>query len=203
MTDIRLHQIVEDLPTLAVTFDWLMTPLGALDTRDELATSVIVALGTDRLAEPEDELPGFGEADRRGWWGDTEAEVIWDGWRIGSRLWLMARHKITGPAARQGASTARAREYALEALQPFIDKGVASAVDVTAARVGLDRIDVETVLYRGPEPALALRWSSVWDEIRDAALQPSATAPPAPLFPSGPAPTALAYELVGVPLNGA
>jgi phage gp46-like protein len=70
-----------------------MTPLGALDTRDELATSVIVALGTDRLAEPDDILPGFDETDRRGWWGDLDAEVIHDGWRIGTRLWLMARHK--------------------------------------------------------------------------------------------------------------
>jgi phage gp46-like protein len=152
-----------------------MTPLGALDTRDELATSVIVALGTDRLAEPDDILPGFDETDRRGWWGDLDAEVIHDGWRIGTRLWLMARHKITGPSAAQGSSTARAREYVIEALQPFIDKQIASAVDVAAARVGTDRIDVTTVLYRGPEPALALRYSTAWDEIKARAALPTPT----------------------------
>jgi hypothetical protein len=76
MTDIRLKQVVTDLPVVAVSFDWLMTPLGTFDTTQELATAVTVALGTDRLAELDDILPGFDETDRRGWWGDLDAEFL-------------------------------------------------------------------------------------------------------------------------------
>lgn len=179
MTDIRLKQVVTDLPVVAVSFEWLLTPVGTFDTTNELATAVTVALGTDRLADPDDILPGFDETDRRGWWGDLDAEFLYDGWPIGSRLWLLARHKITGSAARQGSSVARAREYVLEALQPLVDRKICTSVDVTASRVGTDRIDVEVILYRGPEPALALRYSSLWDEIE------ALTSLPTPIGPYG------------------
>lgn len=172
MTDIRLYQRIDDLPTVAVTFDWLLTPFGTFDTTQELATAVIVALGTDRLAEDDDILPGFDDTDRRGWWGDHHAEILHDGWPIGTRLWLLARHKITSERAKQGSSTARAREYAYEALEPLIEKQICSAIDVTAVRVGIDRIDVDVVIYRGPEPALALRYSTLWDEIKASAALP-------------------------------
>jgi phage gp46-like protein len=177
MTDIRLKQVVTDLPVVAVSFDWLMTPLGTFDTTQELATAVTVALGTDRLAELDDILPGFDETDRRGWWGDLDAEFLHDGWPIGSRIWLLARHKITGSAARQGSSTARAQEYVFEALQPLVDRKICSSVEVTASRAGTDRIDVEVILYRGPEPALALRYSSLWDEIEALASLPTPIGP--------------------------
>jgi phage gp46-like protein len=177
MTDIHLKQVVTDLPVVAVSFDWLMTPLGTFDTTQELATAVTVALGTDRLAELDDILPGFDETDRRGWWGDLDAEFLHDGWPIGSRIWLLARHKITGSAARQGSSTARAQEYVFEALQPLVDRKICSSVEVTASRAGTDRIDVEVILYRGPEPALALRYSSLWDEIEALASLPTPIGP--------------------------
>lgn len=177
MTDIRLKQVVTDLPVVAVTFDWLMTPLGTLDTTQELATAVTVALGTDRLADPDDILPGFDETDRRGWWGDLDAELLYDGWPIGSKLWLLARHKITGSAARQGASVARAQAYVFEALQPFVDRKICTSIDVTAVRVGTDRIDVDVVMYRGPLPALSLRYSSLWTDIETSAALPAAVGP--------------------------
>jgi phage gp46-like protein len=177
MTDIRLKENVTDLPVVAVSFDWLMTPLGTFDTTQELATAVIVALGTDRLANMDDILPGFDETDRRGWWGDLDAEFLHDGWPIGSRLWLLARHKITGSAARQGSSTARAQEYVHEALQPLVDRKICSSVEVAASRVGTDRIDVEVILYRGPGQALALRYSSLWDEIEALASLPTPIGP--------------------------
>src|SRR4051812_26331049 len=177
MTDIRLKENVTDLPVVAVSFDWLMTPLGTFDTTQELATAVIVALGTDRLANLDDILPGFDETDRRGWWGDLDAEFLHDGWPIGSKLWLLARHKITGSAARQGSSVARAQEYVFEALQPFVDRRICSSVEVVAARVGTDRIDVDVVMYRGPGRALALRYSSLWNEIEALASLPTPVGP--------------------------
>jgi phage gp46-like protein len=177
MTDIRLKQVVTDLPVVAVSFDWLMTPLGTFDTSQELATAVTVALGTDRLADPDDILPGFDETDRRGWWGDLEAELLHDGWPIGSKLWLLTRHKITGSVARQGSSVARAQQYVFEALQPFVDRRICSSVEVIAVRVGTDRIDVDVVMYRGPQPALALRYNSLWKEIEVLATLPTSVGP--------------------------
>lgn len=170
VTDIRLVPVVYEgqqygLPPLAVTFDWLMTPLGELDTTNELATAVIVALGTDRLANTDDDLPGMDDTDRRGWWGDLDAEELHDGWPIGTRLWLISRAKLTDIKARQGSTVGRAREYVQEALQPLIDRRIADQIDVEAGRVGTDRIDVGITIWRGPEPALSLRYSTLWNEI--------------------------------------
>src|SRR5262245_56514416 len=99
MTDIRIANKVELLTE--PNADWVfLQPPGVLDEDQELATLVMVALGTDALAGADDALPGLDETDRRGWWGDTDAEEIWDGWPVGSKLWLLQRAKITGVGAR-------------------------------------------------------------------------------------------------------
>ncbi|GGC90261.1 phage GP46 family protein [Chelatococcus reniformis] len=163
MTDARLVTIITPE---AVTLDLLLTAAGELDTTQELATAVTVALGTDRLASPDDELPGLDDNDRRGWWGDVDAETIHDGWPIGSRLWLLARTAIRGVAARQGSTLAKAEAYAREALRPFVDRRIASKVDVVAERVGTDRIDIVATLHRGPLPAIQLRYADLWNGIQ-------------------------------------
>lgn len=162
MTDARLVQINNGE---AVTIDLLLTPIGDLDQTRELATALIIALGTDGRAKPDDVLPNPDDDNRRGWWGDYEAKDIWDGWPIGCRLWLLNRAKITGPKAREGATTARAEQYAREALQPFIDRKIATKLDVSATRNGLGRIDLTATLYRGPLPAIELRYATLWEEI--------------------------------------
>jgi phage gp46-like protein len=162
MTDIRIVQIAS--PEV-VTLDWLMTPIGALDTTQELGTAVTVALGTDRLALVADDLPDPNDTDRRGWWGDLDAEQIHDGWPIGARFWLMARDKITGPLARTGSTIAKAEEFGREALQPFVDRMIATSISVTAERTDTGRIDVEATLYRGSLPAVSLRYADLWNEI--------------------------------------
>jgi phage gp46-like protein len=167
MTDIRLVAINQLVPVIA-TFDWLMTPIGTLDETQELATAITVALGTDRVANVDDDLPGLApDDDRRGWWGDLDAAELWNGWPIGSRLWLLERGKITDPAARVGATVARAQTYIREALQPFIDQRIATAIDVTVERNvdNYSRIDALVTVYRGPKPTIALRFQSLWDEI--------------------------------------
>lgn len=165
MTDIRLVQSDSGVVPQAITIDWLLTPAGALDTTQELASAVIVALGTDRLARPDDELPDPDSDDRRGWWGDLEAQQIWNGWPIGSHLWLLSRAKITGAAARQGSTVQRAENYVREALRPFRERGIASRIDVRAERTAIDTIEVNATLYRGPKVAVELRWQALWNEI--------------------------------------
>lgn len=63
-------------------------------------TPMLISLGTDRRAEPDDELPSGIDAlnaqtsfvSRRGWAGDALDPF---GRRIGSRLWLLDRAKAT------------------------------------------------------------------------------------------------------------
>lgn len=164
MTDVRIAPkgAAPGQPFQAVDLDLLLTPAGQLDTSDELATAVVVALMTDALAGPDDTLPDSRDTDRRGWWGDVDAEEIWDGWPIGSKLWLLSRTTITGAAARKGATTVQVEDYIREALQPFLDRKIATRLDVTAVRAGVERIEARIVMYRGDELLLDLRFSDLW-----------------------------------------
>lgn len=90
-----------------------------LASEDTLASAVLVSLLSDRLAAPYEVKPG---EDRRGWWADAYAE---NNHQTGSRLWLLEREKQL-PGVVQ-----RCREYCEEALQWFIEDGLAKAVTVT------------------------------------------------------------------------
>lgn len=164
MPDIRLVQNTE-FPKYSVTVDWSLLDDGTLDDRDALATAVIVALGTDRLAAKDDVLPDPDSPDRAGWWGDLDAEEIWTGWPIGCRLWLLKRSKIVGNESQQGATVVWVEQYIREALQPFIDRRFASAMEVVVSRVDRQRIDALVRLYRGPLRAVDLRYQVLWDGI--------------------------------------
>jgi phage gp46-like protein len=170
MTDVR---IVQYKGPFEITLDWFLTPFGMLDESQELATAVIVALGTDRLAGADDILPQLDSTDRRGWWGDIDAEVIWGGWTIGTRCWLLSRTKIVGVESAEGATTARADEYIREAIRPFIDNRIASQMQVDVERTGVNRIDANVTLYRGPLPAVALLYQLMWDEQQQAMALPN------------------------------
>jgi phage gp46-like protein len=164
MPDIRLIQNTE-FPKYSVTLDWLLLADGTLDNTQALATAIMVALGTDRLAEPGDVLPDPDDTDRRGWWGDLDAEEIWDGWPVGSRLWLLQRDKITGPGAQRGPTTVRVEHYIYEAIQPFLDRRIGSKLYVEATRHGDSRIDALVRIYRGPELEIELRYAILWDDV--------------------------------------
>ena len=167
MTDVRVAPkgTPPGQPFQAVTLDLLLTPAGQLDTADELATAVTVALMTDALAGPDDELPDSRDTDRRGWWGDADAEEIWDGWPIGSKLWLLARTTITGVKARKGATTVQVEDYIREALQPFLDRKITTRLDVSVVRAGVERLTARIVMYRGDQRLLDLRYADLWANI--------------------------------------
>ena len=164
MPDIRLVQNTS-WPRYSVTVDWSLLADGTLDDDQALASAVIVALGTDRLAAPDDILPDPDSTDRAGWWGDLDAEAIHNGWPIGTRLWLLKRDKIVGPEAEQGSTVARIIEYIREALQPFVDQRIATTFDVEVTRVNIERIDTLITIYRGPTRPIELRFQVLWDEI--------------------------------------
>jgi phage gp46-like protein len=165
MPDIRLVQDGRFPFATEVSVDWLLQADGTLDDSQALATAVIVALGTDRLAAPSDILPDPDSTDRRGWWGDLDAEEIWNGWPIGCRLWLLKRSKIVGPEAFEGSTLMRVEQYINEALQPFLDLRIASRMQVDVARVDTQRIQALIKMYRGPSLAVELRYQILWADI--------------------------------------
>lgn len=100
-------------------------------------TPMLMSLGLDRRAEPDDALPD-GVPDeaapahldlRRGWAGDA---LDGAGRRTGSRLWLLNREKQTE------STRARAETYAAQALQWLADeRGFAPGVSASWLRRGV------------------------------------------------------------------
>lgn len=162
--DIRIVQN-NQFPKYSVTCDWQLLSDGTLDDKQALASAVVVALGTDALAEVDDVLPDPDSSDREGWWGDLDANVIWGGWPIGSKLWLLRRSKIISAGSLQGSTAALVETYIRSAIQPFVDRRICTAFDVWVTRVTEQRIDAMVRLFRGPLPAIELRYSILWDEM--------------------------------------
>jgi len=127
---------------------------GAGDIEQQLVRSVIISLFTWRRANADDILPA---ANKYGWWGDTYPQI--DNDRIGSRIWLLSRAKLTEE------TVAKAKEYAQEALQWLIDDGVAAAVQVVSEKQGLFQLALGIKIIRGDKTALNIRFTNVWDYI--------------------------------------
>lgn len=164
--DIRLVQN-NQFPKYSVTMDWELRADGTLDDSKALATAVIVALGTNSLADESDVLPDPDSSDRQGWWGDLDADLIWDGWPIGSKLWLLSRTKITPPNALIGSTLAKVDSYIRDAIQPFVDRRICTSFDVWVTRVSEQRIDALIRIYRGPQREIELNYQILWQEMVD------------------------------------
>jgi phage gp46-like protein len=130
-----------------------------LDFRDfqadeTLETAVIISLFTDRRADFTEPLP-FNETFRRGWWGDSYAEIQGD--QIGSHLWLLQREKITQDTLN------RAKEYSLEALAWLTEDGIAESVQVNTAWInkiqGIMSIEVFIQRLNGTQERYNLLWN--------------------------------------------
>ncbi len=91
-----------------------------LATEDTFASAAVVSLLNDRQVEAYEVKPG---EDRRGWWADAYAA---NNHRTGSRLWLLEREK------QLPSVVLRCRQYCEEAMQWFLDDGLAQAITVTA-----------------------------------------------------------------------
>lgn len=121
----------------------------------DLPRAVLISLFTWRRANADD----ITEGQKMGYWGDVvEPPAVND--KIGSRLWLLSREKLTNSVFN------RAREYALEALQWLIDDGIASRVDVLAERYGVDGLALQCTIYRADGRKITLRFNDVWEVVR-------------------------------------
>lgn len=105
--------------------DLVITPAGGGRGRVSfdrtLASQLLLAIGSDRRAAPDDTVPSLLTAPdgtavprgaRRGWVGDV---LLADGQRLGSRLWLLERAK------RDEATRLAAEDYANEAVAAIAD----------------------------------------------------------------------------------
>lgn len=131
---------------------------GAIGTDNGLSTALMISLFTDARARGDDPIPAG--ADRRGWWGDAYNSDPDD--RIGSRLWTLAREKLTA------ATALRARDIAREALDWLVTDQVVSTLDVDvmlyppdAARPSGAML-ISVTLARPDGPARE-RFDFVWD----------------------------------------
>jgi phage gp46-like protein len=136
-----------------IELDEEITLIDGLDEDGGIETAVVLSLFTDRRAQPGDPLPDD-TAGRRGWWGDAFPAI--EGDRIGSRLWLLSREKQV-PAV-----LARAREYALEALQWMIDDGIAESVNVSAEVVSPGVLGLQIQIARSHMPVAKYRFETFW-----------------------------------------
>lgn len=100
-----------------------------------LVRTVVISLFTWRRAGPDDPVD---DEERYGWWGDSFPRVADD--RIGSRLWLLRRVKLTERTQRD------AEYYAEEALRWLVDDGQVLSVAVTSERADSTRLNLRVVL---------------------------------------------------------
>ncbi len=146
MSDIRLE------PSEGLSFDLAMEKNDfALD--DTLKTAVIISLFTDHRVSV-DELPE-GDQDRRGWWADVLNE---DQDRIGSKLWILKREKITPEILD------RFKSYCEEALQWLINDRIAESVAVFVERSGLTQISIGIEIKRPQDDRIKYRYGFIWGE---------------------------------------
>jgi len=105
------------------------------DSEKSLVRTVVISLFTWRRAGPDDPVD---DEERYGWWGDSFPRVADD--RIGSRLWLLRRVKLTERTQRD------AEYYAAEALRWLIDDGQVLEVTIASERADSSRLNLRVVL---------------------------------------------------------
>lgn len=116
-----------------------------------LIRSVVISLFTWRRAATDDPID---DDERFGWWGDSYPTVDDD--RIGSRLWLLRRVKLT----RQ--TQLDAEFYAREALQWLLDDGQVISIEITSERADVARLSLGVILTLSTAERLEINSNQLW-----------------------------------------
>ena len=119
------------------------------DPMDALTRAVIISFFSWRRANDDDS-----PEEANGWWGDTYPGTQND--RIGSRLYLLRRQKLTNK------TPIKAREYAAQSLEWLTGDGIASRVDVAAERTGTDTLYMSVTIYRNDGTTHEIRFNDLW-----------------------------------------
>ena len=128
---------------------------GELLVEDGLQTAIILSLFSDSRALDDDVLPSF-NSDKRGWWGDSYADISGD--RFGSRLWLLSRERQLPEVI------AKVKIYADEALQWLIDDVVVNSfsVDVSIPSTGI--LSWTVTINKPVAPSIQYQFTSFWNQ---------------------------------------
>jgi phage gp46-like protein len=119
-----------------------------------LIRAVVISLFTWRRAATDDPVD---DDERFGWWGDSYPTIADD--RIGSRLWLLRRVKLT-------ANTQRDAEfYAREALQWLLDDNQVLEIEVISERADSHRLNLQVILTVLTGARLKINSSQLWQVI--------------------------------------
>lgn len=113
--------------------------------------AVIISLFSWRKAHDDDQVDGS----RYGYWGDSFPPV--PGALIGSRLWLLKRSKII-----TNETIMLAEEIIREALQWFIDDGIAQEIQVKLERSGIGTIKGVITLILNSGGTLSVPFDDIW-----------------------------------------
>lgn len=116
-----------------------------------LETSILISLFSDRLVTSEENTK-----ETRGWWADSETN------KIGSKLWLLERSKITDEVI------LRANSYAKEALSWMVEDGVALKVETIVQKGTGDVLIFTITVYRplGKGGATVFQYFYNWETER-------------------------------------
>lgn len=119
-----------------------------------LVRAVVISLFTWRRAATDDPLD---DEERYGWWGDSYPGTADD--RIGSRLWLLRRVKLTLDTRRD------AEFYAREALAWLIDDGEVVDIDILSEQAAVNRLNLRVILTIDTGARLEINSNQLWQVI--------------------------------------
>lgn len=125
---------------------------GTLET--SLVRAVVISLFTWRRAATDDPID---DEERFGWWGDSFPAVGDD--RIGSRLWLLRRVKLTRETQLD------AEFYAREALQWLLDDGDVIRIEIRSERATGERLNLGVILTISTGERLEIHPTELWQVI--------------------------------------
>lgn len=119
-----------------------------------LIRAVMISLYTWRRAATDDPVD---DEELYGWWGDSYPAVADD--RIGSRLWLLRRVKLTEATQRD------AEFYADEALRWLLDDGHVISIEITSEKVDIGRLNLGVTLTILGGTRLEIKPTTAWQVI--------------------------------------
>lgn len=119
-----------------------------------LIRAVTISLYTWRRAANDDPVD---DEEMYGWWGDSYPAVADD--RIGSRLWLLRRIKLTEATQRD------AEFYADEALRWLLDDGHVINIEIASEKVDISRLNLGVTLTILGGARLEIKPTTAWQVI--------------------------------------
>lgn len=124
------------------------------DREATLTRAVLISLFTWRRALTDDPVD---DEELFGWWGDSYPDIADD--RIGSRLWLLRRVKLTDATQRD------AEFYANEALRWLLDDGHAIAIEISSEKADISRLNLTVILTVPGGDRIEIKPISSWQVI--------------------------------------